>query len=248
MPTTLTKPSSLRDTHNTAFFRERARQDAREPQLNAWEAPLPPCPDGVPRKVWKRLFYASGSRLFVEVWWGKATESGVRVICNRVICCGYGRDECKLVVGEWLRTKDPDMRWLVFEFDRQHDLAVHYLESRGVLHRQRQQERERFFAAASSTANRLLLLLADNPGAKREALQSELGLTRDNLKKHLARLRALGLADQVRWRPLQADPGRRAACGPPVGVRRDHGRTNGYHDGVKNVFRFKFGKHQNSKP
>ena len=148
MPPTPTSLSSLRDIHNTAIFRERARQDAREPKLNAWEASLPPCPDWMPRRVWKRLFCASGSRLFVEVWWGKATESGVRVICNRALCCGFNRDECRELVREWLRAKDPDMGWLVFEFDRQYELAVHYLESRGVLRRQREQEREQFFAVA----------------------------------------------------------------------------------------------------
>jgi len=199
MPPTPTSLSSLRDIHNTAIFRERARQDAREPKLNAWEASLPPCPDWMPRRVWKRLFCASGSRLFVEVWWGKATESGVRVICNRALCCGFNRDECRELVREWLRAKDPDMGWLILDFDRQYELAVHYLESRGVLRRQREQERERFFAVASSTANRLLVLLADNPGAKREALQAALELKENNLRKHLTRLRALGLADRAGW-------------------------------------------------
>jgi hypothetical protein len=153
----------------------------------------------MPRKVWKRLFFANGSRLFAEVWAGMPTESGVRVLCNRAICCGFSKVECRQLVLEWLRGKNPDMGLLIHEFDRQYDLAVHYLESHGVLKRHRERDRQDFLKVASTTANRILVLLADNPGAKREALQSELGLTRDNLKKHLVRLRALKLANQVGW-------------------------------------------------
>jgi hypothetical protein len=160
---------------------------------------LPPCPAWIPKKAWKRLFYANGSRLFVEEWQGKATVSGVRIICNRAICCGFDKVDCRQLVGEWLRTKDPTTKWIILEFDAQYDIAVHYLESRGVLHRQRERDRQDFWKVASSTANRILVLLADNPGAKREALQNELGLTRDNLKKHLARLQALQYTGRVGW-------------------------------------------------
>lgn len=197
MPIESAEQPSLQETHAAVLSRERTRHEVGEPQLPTWKAPLPSCPPWMPKKVWKRLFFANGSRLFAEVWRGKATESGVRVLCNRAICCGFNKAECRQLVLEWLGAKDPDLGWLIHEFDRQYDLALHYLESHGVLERLRDRDRQDFVRAASTTANRILVLLADNTGAKRETLQSELGLTRDNLKKHLARLRAVKLANQV---------------------------------------------------